>query len=90
MLLGMAARITVERQDTRPVWDVRVEGTRVGVVYRRGKEFRALQEGSSAPLPSEFSSREAAARALGRKGGHQVSGDEDVQEIKPRGGRRAD
>jgi hypothetical protein len=66
----MPSRITLERSTDRPAWEVRVEGTLVGVVWRERGSFRAVREGSSTPLPSRFSSREAAARALARQAGH--------------------
>lgn len=80
---GVASQITLERSDERPAWQVRVGGELVGVVFRQRGEYRALQEGTSAPLPSRFTSREAAARALARRAGHQGF-DPNVTELKPR------
>jgi hypothetical protein len=67
----MAKRVTVEQMGERPAWQVRVEGLRVGVVFRERREFRAVREGSSTPESGSFSSREAAAKALARLGGHR-------------------
>jgi hypothetical protein len=67
----MASRVTVEQMGERPAWQVRVDGLRVGVVFRERREFRAIREGSSAPESGSFSSREAAAKALARLGGHR-------------------
>lgn len=66
----MAAKITLERDAERPAWEVRVEGTLVGLVWRERGAFRAVREGSSAPVGSKFTSRDAAARALARQAGH--------------------
>jgi hypothetical protein len=66
----MAARITLERDADRPAWEVRVEGTLVGLVWRERGGFRAAREGSSSPVASRFTSRDAAARALARQAGH--------------------
>jgi hypothetical protein len=65
----MAARMTIEPLGERPAWDVRVDGLRVGLVFRERREFRGVPEGSPSPLPGRFSSREAAARALARRAG---------------------
>jgi hypothetical protein len=65
----MAAHMTLESIPDRPAWDVRVDGQRVGVVFRERREFRGVQEGSSSPLAGRFTTREAAARALARRGG---------------------
>jgi hypothetical protein len=79
----MARRITVERNPDRPVWEVRVDGTLAGMVWRERGDFRAVREGSSTPLNSRFTSRDAAARALARQAG---PGDLDprIEETKPR------
>jgi hypothetical protein len=67
----MAAHVTLEPLGDRPAWNVRVEGQRVGLVFRERREFRGVPEGSSDPLPARFTSREAAARALARRGGFE-------------------
>jgi hypothetical protein len=67
----MADRVTVEQWGDRPAWHVRVDGLRVGVVFRERREFRAVREGSSSPESGSFSSREAAAKALARLAGHR-------------------
>jgi hypothetical protein len=79
----MARRITVERSPDRPVWEVRVDGTLAGMVWRERRVFRAVREGSSTPLGGRFTSRDAAARALARQAGH---GDLDprIEETRPR------
>ena len=66
----MPRKITVERNPDRPVWEVRVDGTLAGMVYRERGAFRAVREGSASPLGSRFTSRDAAARALARQAGH--------------------
>jgi hypothetical protein len=66
----MPSRITLERPTDRPAWEARVEGTLVGLVWRERQVYRAVREGTSRPLPSRFTSREAAARALARQAGH--------------------
>ncbi len=63
--------MTLEPLADRPAWDVRVDGQRVGVVFRERREFRGVQEGSSTPLAGGFTTREAAARALARRGGFE-------------------
>lgn len=67
----MAAHLTLEPLGDRPAWDVRVEGQRVGVVFRERREFRGVPESSSSPLSGRFTTREAAARALARRGGFE-------------------
>jgi hypothetical protein len=67
----VANRVTVEQMGDRPAWQVRVDGLRVGVVFRERREFRAVREGSSSPESGAFSSREAAAKALARLGGYR-------------------
>jgi hypothetical protein len=67
----MASRVTVEQMGERPAWQVRVDGLRVGVVFRERREFRGVREGSSTPESGSFSSREAAAKALARLAGHR-------------------
>jgi hypothetical protein len=67
----MANRVTVERWGDRPAWHVRVDGLRVGVVFRDGRQFRAVREGYSSPESSAFSTRDAAAKALARLLGHR-------------------
>jgi hypothetical protein len=79
----MARRITLERNADRPVWEVRVEGTLAGLVWRERGAFRAVREGSSSPLGSRFSSRDAAARALARQAGH-TDLDPRIEETRPR------
>jgi hypothetical protein len=80
----MADRITLERPTDRPAWEVRVEGTLVGLVWRERGAYRAVREGTSSPLPSRFTSREAAARALARQAGHSDL-DPRIVEVGPRG-----
>jgi hypothetical protein len=80
----MPSKITLERPADRPAWEVRVEGTLVGVVWRERGAFRAVREGSSTPLPSRFTSREAAARALARQAGHTDLAPR-IQEVGTRG-----
>ncbi len=65
----MPDRITLERDESRPAWYVRVEGTLVGVVWRQGKDFKGVREGSSQPERATFASRESAARGLARRAG---------------------
>jgi hypothetical protein len=79
----MAERITIEQWGDRPAWQVRVGGTLAGVVWRQGGSFRAVQEGSSTPNKSSFSSREAAARAVARMAGFHDF-DSAVAEVRPR------
>jgi hypothetical protein len=79
----MARRITVERNPDRPVWEVRVDGTLAGMVWRERGAFRAVREGSASPLGSKFTSREAAARALARQAGH-TDLDPRIEETRPR------
>ena len=67
----MPSRVTVEQWGERPAWHVRVDGLRVGVVFRERREFRAVREGASTPEGGSFSSREAAAKALARVAGHR-------------------
>lgn len=67
----MANRVTVEQWGDRPAWHVRVDGLRVGVVFRERREYRAVREGASTPEGGTFSSREAAARALARLAGYR-------------------
>lgn len=83
----MAARMTLEPLGDRPAWDVRVEGQRVGVVFRERREFRGVPEGSSSPLSGRFTTREAAARALARRGGFEEL-DPHIVEVGDRGGER--
>jgi hypothetical protein len=71
ILEAMPSRVTVEQWGDRPAWHVRVDGLRVGVVFRERREFRAVREGSSQPESGSFSSREAAAKALARVAGHR-------------------
>ena len=65
------ARVMLEPLPERPAWAVRVEGQRVGVVWRERQLFRALQEAESTPLATKFKSRDAAAKALARKAGFE-------------------
>jgi hypothetical protein len=67
----VASRVTVEQWGDRPAWHVRVDGLRVGVVFRDRREFRGVREGSSSAERGSFSSREAAAKALARLAGHR-------------------
>lgn len=80
----MAERITLEQWGERPAWHVRVGGTLVGAVYRQGRGFRAVREGSSTPENSEFTSREAAARAVARLAGHRDLDPTIVEEERDR------
>lgn len=84
----MAAHMTLEPLADRPAWDVRVDGQRVGVVFRERREFRGVQEGSSSPLSGRFTTREAAARALARRGGFEEL-DPHIVEVGVRRGERA-
>lgn len=81
-----AAKVTIEQYGERPAWEVRVEGLRVGVVYRERRQYRAVREGYSAPEGGTFTSREAAARALARLAGHRDI-DPEVDDLDPRRGR---
>jgi hypothetical protein len=67
----MPSRVTVEQWGERPAWHVRVDGLRVGVVFRERREYRAVREGAATPEGGSFSSREAAAKALARVAGHR-------------------
>jgi hypothetical protein len=80
----MPSRITLERPTDRPAWEARVEGTLVGLVWPERGAYRAAREGTATPLPSRFTSREAAARALARLAGHSDL-DPRVIEVRPRG-----
>jgi hypothetical protein len=84
----MAGRVTVEQWGDRPAWHVRVDGLRVGVVFRERREYRAVREGSSRPEGGSFSSREAAAKALARLAGHRDI-DPRVVDLDARGARQA-
>jgi hypothetical protein len=72
----------VERNPDRPVWEVRIDGTLAGMVWRERGSFRAVREGSSRPLGSRFTSRDAAARALARQAGHGEL-DPRIEETRP-------
>jgi hypothetical protein len=90
----MAKRVTVERYRDRPAWpawDVRVEGLRVGVVFKDGRDFRAVREGYSTPESNTFSTRDAAAKALARLLGHREIDPHvvDIDERRARGPRTA-
>jgi hypothetical protein len=52
------------------------------VVFRQGREFRAIREGSGSPLPGAFSSRESAAKAVARAAGHRDL-DDRVLDLSP-------
>ena len=80
----MTTRVSLERHEGRPAWSVRAGGTRVGVVYRDKREFRALREGSGNPMPNAFSTREAAAKALARQAGYKDL-DERIDELDEAG-----
>jgi hypothetical protein len=59
------AEVDVEKQEGRPAWEVRLDGTLIGVVWREGRDrFRAAREGK--PLPRTFASRDEAVQALTR------------------------
>jgi hypothetical protein len=79
--------VILEPIPDRPAWEARVEGQRVGIVYRERKAFRGIPEGDTTPLDARFNSREAAARALARRAGFDQVG--DVSEATPRRGRGA-
>ncbi len=70
------ARVTLEPLQDRPAWEARVDGQRVGLLWRERKQFRAVPEGQTTPLGTRFNSRDAAARALGRRAGF-----EDVRDV---------
>lgn len=74
------ARVVLEPIEERPAWEVRVEGQRVGLLWRERKFFRGVAEGTDTPLPTKFNTREAAARALARKSGFEELGDVIVAE----------
>ena len=78
----MGTQVSVERMEGRPAWEVRAGGERVGVVFRQGREFRAIREGSGSPLPGAFSSRESAAKAVARAAGHRDL-DDRVFDLSP-------
>jgi hypothetical protein len=77
--------VLLEPIPDRPAWEARVDGQRVGIVFRERKAFRAIPEGDDTPLDARFNSREAAARALGRRAGFDSLG--EVIEDTPRRGR---
>jgi hypothetical protein len=87
----MAGRVTVERLGDRPAWHVRVDGLRVGVVFRDGRDFRTVREGYSTPESGAFSTRDAAAKALSRLAGHRDIEPHvvDLDERRARGPRTA-
>ncbi|HSL15250.1 MAG TPA: hypothetical protein VK962_03125 [Actinomycetota bacterium] len=87
----MANRVTVERWGDRPAWHVRVDGLRVGVVFKDGREFRAVREGYSTPESGSFSTRDSAAKALARLLGHRDVDPHvvDLDERRARGSRSA-
>jgi hypothetical protein len=68
-------RVILEPIPDRPAWEVRVEGQRVGLLWRERKFFRGVPEGEETPLPTKFNSRDAAARALARRAGLEDLGD---------------
>lgn len=80
-------RVILEPLEDRPAWEVRVEGQRVGLLWRERKFFRGVAEGTDTPLPTKFNSREAAARALARKAGFDDLGDVIVADDRKGGSR---
>ena len=72
------ARVVLEPIEGRPAWEVRVDGRRVGLLWRERKYFRGVAEGTDTPLPTQFNSRDAAARALARKAGVEDLGEVTV------------
>ena len=73
------ARVVLEPVEGRPAWEVRVEGKRVGLIWRDRKSFRGIEEGREDPLGTKFNSREAAARALARRAGFEDAKDVIVE-----------
>ncbi|MDQ4006344.1 MAG: hypothetical protein M3135_08615 [Actinomycetota bacterium] len=69
------ARVMLEPVEGRPAWEVRVEGKRVGLIWRDRRYFRGIEEGREEPLGTKFNSREAAARALARRAGFEDARD---------------
>jgi hypothetical protein len=65
------ARVMLEPVPDRPAWEVRVEGQRVGMVWRERQFFRGLREAESTPVATKFKSRDAAAKALARRAGFE-------------------
>jgi hypothetical protein len=81
----MAGKVTVERSEGRPAFAVRVDGVLAGVIFRAGKDWRGVREGSSQPARGSFSSRDAAAKAVARMAGHHDL-EAEVAQLKERRG----